>query len=358
MRAKSTVMVTMSLMNTTWQKGKANLDPSWARRLGRPEGALKRTTTLDGKLEPGVPLYEKLASARAEDLRTVVASVSREDEAMARALGLTPLEDTPEGTTFFAGILDEALHAAFVSASEADRATIRKTFPKQIETRLARHVKGFYEGPWARAVAERKLSIRQYVVTLKNMHQYVRFTTRLLGRAVACSDTTSLRSHYARHLAGEVNHEILIERDLEKLGESVAYLRDLRYANAPTRAFMVLEQSLVSFERDSVLFAACPLAAEGITAHMDSPFLAALRDNVGRSSPELGKKATVFFASHIETDGGDDGHWAATLKLLQDNLPDDRKLGEFLTILDLAATSFTASFNANVDDYCLFSLPG
>ncbi len=335
-----------------------SLGADWAIRLGRSEGALRHTVAVDGPLEPGLALYEALARGRANGARTVVAPASPEKTDLARSLGLAPLSDTPSGTAYFAGVIEDVLHRAFVLASTNDRARMREGFPKQIEDRLARHVASFYEGAWARAVLTRKLSVRQYVITLQNMHQYVRFTTRLLGRAVACSATTPLRAHFAKHLAGEVNHEILIERDLEKLGESVAYLRDDRYANPATRAFMVLEQSMVSFECDPVLFAACPLAAEGITAHMDRAFLEALRDNVGRGNAELAKRATVFFASHIETDGGDDGHWAFTMGLLKENLPDERKLGEFLTILELAAQSFTDGFNANVDDYGLFSLPG
>jgi hypothetical protein len=334
------------------------LGADWAKRLGRREAALRSTVAVECPLEAGVELYEALARGRAEGARTVVAPASPEQVDKARALGLAPLADTPAGTSYFAGVIEDVLHRTFVLASPADRAKMVDGFPKQIEDRLARHVTSFYEGAWARAVLDRKLSVRQYVITLQNMHQYVRFTTRLLGRAVACSATTPLRAHFAKHLAGEVNHEILIERDLEKLGESVAYLRDERYANPATRAFMVLEQSMVSFECDPVLFAACPLAAEGISAHMDRAFLEALRENVGRGSADLAKKATVFFSSHIETDGGDDGHWAFTMNLLKDHLADERKLGEFLTILELAAESFTMSFNANVADYQLFSMPG
>lgn len=333
------------------------LGAEWSKRLGRSEASLSRTAAYEGLLAPDHALYTALAKARSEDLRTVVVPATPATETVARALGLTPLAGTPSGNAFFAGVLEEALHRTFEQCSVADRAKIREGFGKQIEDRLARHVKAFYAGSWARAVLERRLSVRQYVLTLQNMHQYVRFTTRLLGRAVACSATTPLRAHFSRHLAGEVNHEILIERDLEKLGESVAYLRDERYANVPTRTFMVLEQSLVSFETDAVLFLACPLAAEGISAHMDRAFLTALRESIGREAPERGPSATVFFSSHIETDGGDDGHWAATMKLLGEQLPTELRLGEFLTVLELAAESFVASFNANTNDYGLFARP-
>jgi len=316
--------------------------------LGKPKEALAKTVALEGDITPRPALYDALARARAAGKRTVAARAA----GPLAHLGFHPLR-AREGA-WQGGVLEEVLHKTFLALSADDRAAVRASFPAQIEARLARHVRAFYEGPWAKAVKGRTLSVLQYLVTLENMHQYVRFTTRLLGRAVACSATTPLRAHFARHLSGEVNHEILIERDLERLGRATGYLRDERYANAETRAFMVLEQSLVSFENDPVLFAACPLAAEGITAHMDRAFLADLRACVARERPDVAEKATVFFASHIETDGGDDGHWAATMKLLHENLPDERRLGEMLTILELAAGSFTLAFDANVTDYGLF----
>lgn len=332
---------------------------AWTKKLARPERALRRSIALEGTLAPSPRQYDLLARARAEDKRTVVVRCDDDASALsARSFGLRVLPDTAPATRYFAGPVSEALYRTYEAATAEDRATMRAGFTGQIERFLAVHVKRFYAGPWASAVLGERLALAQYVHTLQNMHQYVRFTTRLLGRAVACSPTTALRAHFARHLAGEVNHEILIERDLEKLGEPTQFLREVRYANPETRAFMVLEQSMVSFECDPVLFVACPLAAEGITAHMDKAFLKALRASVARStSDEIAKKATTFFASHIETDGGDDGHWAMTLSLLDGHLPDERSLGEFLSILELAATSFTQSFDSNVEDYAIFSRP-
>lgn len=331
----------------------------WTKKLARPERALRRSIVLEGSLAPSPRQYDLLARARAQDVRTVV--VRCDDDAtatLAESFGMRLLPDTAPGSRYFAGALAEALYRTYESATADDRVTMRAGFSAQIERFLAVHVKRFYSGPWASAVLGERLALAQYVHTLQNMHQYVRFTTRLLGRAVACSATTDLRAHFARHLSGEVNHEILIERDLEKLGEPTRFLKEVRYANPQTRAFMVLEQSMVSFECDPVLFVACPLAAEGITAHMDKAFLRALRASVARStSEEVAKKATTFFSSHIETDGGDDGHWAMTLRLLEDHLPDERTLGEFLTILELAASSFTQSFDSNVEDYAIFSRP-
>ncbi len=337
----------------------ALVEPGFARRINRSERSLGRSLVVSGNLGDNLALYDALASARAAGRTTlVVECLDSRSEALADGLGLRPLDHTARRGEFRAGSLATALHRAFEKATEEERATMRSTFTSQVERFLASYVDRFYRGTWAQAVVSRRLTVEQYVYTLENMHQYVRFTTRLLGRAVACSPTTSLRAHFARHLSGEVNHEILIERDLERLGQSVDYLRDLRYANAATRSFMVVQQSMVAFEQDPILFVACPLAAEGISAHMDAKFLESLRACIAAGTSEAtAKKATSFFSSHIETDGGDDGHWAATLKLLEAHVPDERKLGELLSILELAATAFTASFDANVDELAVFSLP-
>jgi hypothetical protein len=337
----------------------ALVEPSFARRLNRSERSLLRSLVVSGDLGNSLALYEALASARANGKTTVVAEcLDPRSAALAEGLGLRPLDHTARRGEFWAGGLASALHHTFALATEDERAAMRSTFSTQVERFLSGYVERFYRGDWAQAVVSRRLTVEQYVYTLESMHQYVRFTTRLLGRAVACSSTTSLRAHFARHLSGEVNHEILIERDLERLGRSVDYLRDLRYANAATRSFMVVQQSMVAFEEDPILFVACPLAAEGISAHMDAKFLDSLRACIATGTSEVtAKKATSFFASHIETDGGDDGHWAATLKVLESHVSDERKLGELLSILELAATAFTASFDANVNELAVFSRP-
>jgi hypothetical protein len=250
--------------------------------------------------------------------------------------------------------LDLAIDRCFSNLNLNEKAAALNTFPAQISNFIADAVVQFFGGSWARAINAGQLGRVQYLATLQNMHQYVRFTTRLLGLAVACSPNAFLRNHYAQHLSGEVNHEILIERDLRALEEDTTFLLERRFPNASTRMFMSLQQSLVSFERDPVLFAACPLAAEAVTAHMDPTFLSALVDNVGKFST-VPKKATTFFASHIQTDGGDDGHWQATVKMLSDNMDSDQKLGEFLVLLHIASSAFKLSFDSSVDDLRPFS---
>ncbi len=299
----------------------------------------------------GAALYLGLQHGRLNGKTSVLASVAHGDLPVARLARLEALK----GTNLFAQTMDVATFQCFAQSGEAARALVRSTFAGEIERTVQGWAPRFFAGPWARAVLKRELTRRQYVQTLYNMHQYVRFTTRLLGRAVAISPTTPLRNHFLDHLSGEVNHEIIIERDLKHIGADVDYVMKQRVPNAETRMFMVTQQSMVAFEQDPVLFMACPLAAEGITAHLDQEFLDSLRACVASWGYPEPKHATMFFSSHIHTDGGDDGHWQKTIDILDKHIASDIEQQGFLSVLELAMAGIEASFNSNVAELSLFS---
>lgn len=335
-----------------------DLDDSWARALGRPHAKLQRTVAFGPATDADLPMiYSTLAEARLRGKRTVAYRTTHSADPLPQRLGLRPLDVPAVATDWrtFGGTLDQSAHLAFEGCSASAQDELRRGFVAQIEAAVRKYVGIFYSGSWAHAVRTRTLGRQQYVNTLQNMHQYVRFTTRLLGRAVACSHTTRLRAHYAAHLRGEINHELQLERDLEQLGESTDFLRTLRYANPSTRTFMSVEQSLVSFELDPVMFAACPIVAESFSANLDAEFLESLRDNVRSYGIAKPAAVTTFFSAHVESDAGEDGHWAATKRILEEYLPSEIRLGEFLSLMELAAQSFTASFNDSVDELGLFS---
>src|SRR5690606_17039296 len=144
-------------------------------------------------------------------------------------------------------------------------------------------------------IRQRKLTREQYVYGLSNIYQFVRQTTRLCARAVAYSTTTELRTHYIQHLNGEVNHELIIERDLTHLQEDVAYVRDFMAPNGPTQEFMAIQESLIGYHHDPVLMMASPLAAEGVSAHLDEAFVVALKDCIGSWGVERPERAAKFF---------------------------------------------------------------
>lgn len=364
----TTILLNQSEKSFTLSHGKdlrsdiqlGTIPQAWMMELGLTREQSATTiaiTSVNGPISTNL-LYEALSWARAQGAKAVIHHAKNSDDPVAMVMKARPVRQAigPNASVYVAAALSDALQNVFERGDARDQAHMRATFRPQIEATMKSFVDRFFKGAWASAINQKKLSREQYVLTLNSLHHYVRYTTRLLGHAVAISPTSELRSHFAEHLRGEINHELIIERDLKHMGEDPTFLMTKRYPNAATRAFMVVQQSLAAFERDPVLFMACPLAAEGISAHLDKKFLQALRECVGSYGVEAPEKATMFFSSHIMTDGGDDGHWESTLKILEHHLQTENKLGEFLTLLDLASTSIEQSFNANVTELAIFNV--
>src|SRR5262249_33063446 len=91
---------------------------------------------------------------------------------------------------------------------------------------VQRHTSLFFENPWFQAVTAGTLTRGQYIKFLANNHQFVRWTTRILARVAGFAENADLRNHYLRHLRGEIDHELIIERDLAYLGADVDYIRE------------------------------------------------------------------------------------------------------------------------------------
>jgi hypothetical protein len=203
-------------------------------------------------------------------------------------------------------------------------------------------------------VFEGTLVREQLVYALSNMHQFVRWTTRLLGLAVGSSHARRLRDHFLAHLSGEINHELIIERDLAHLGADVGYVLDGMVPTPGTRHFMAVQESLIGMHGDPRAFMASPLAAEGVASHLTPDFLQALEDVVaGWGVPEP-RKAITFFTSHVQTDGGDDGHWETTLGLVGEHLRSEADLVRFLGGLRASMAALTRAYDEYVDDLAVF----
>lgn len=199
------------------------------------------------------------------------------------------------------------------------------------------------------AVSTRRLTRAQYVYAISNMHQFVRWTTRLLGHAVAHAHDPELRSHFLHHLQGEVNHELIIERDLAHLGEDVGYVVERMAPSPATQQFVAIQDSLVAMHHDLVRFLASPLAAEGIASHLTPEFLEALEAVIGSWGVRDPRKAMMFFSSHVSTDGGDDGHWQLVMDLVRKRLVDDTVARRFLATFRAVTRSLTAMYDEMVD---------
>lgn len=226
--------------------------------------------------------------------------------------------------------VDLAAHYACLTL-EGQKATPSGRFRSlEVEESAARWLATAKDWGFFHAVQTRKLTRQQYVYALSNIYQFVRHTTRLAARAVAHSSTTEMRSHFINHLNGEINHELIIEKDLAHLGEDVAYVRDHMAPNGPTQEFMAIQESLIGYYADPVLLMASPVAAEGVTGHLNEPFMAALHECMRSWNVASPEKASRFFVSHMHTDGGDDGHWEMTVRFLGKCLVDESKHQFFL----------------------------
>jgi hypothetical protein len=310
-----------------------------------------------------VLLYAALRQARSWDRGIAALLMVDDDTPLARQYGLVTLSgvprmDVPGKGAFRAKSqrLDVLLHRAFEEAREAQQPlepsflvgeildTINHLFLDKVG-----HTRFF------QAVDAGTLTREQYVYTLTQLHQFVRYTTRLLGRCVGHSHTTELRTHFISHLKGEINHEIIIEKDLEHLGEDTHYVKELAAANLPTREFMCTQEAAIAFYEDPVLMLAAPLAAEGVSGHLGQLFMDKLNACVASWGVRDPHKATHFLGSHIEFDSGDDGHWQGNLDLLAQHLKTEQELRRFLSLLRVCVDATLRQWDSYVGDVELWS---
>ena len=281
--------------------------------------------------------------------RHTVAACGEADDPLVTLLALEAIGPGPAG----AQRLDLAMHRAYTACGPDQRALCQRHMLAEATATLARHARRFADTAWARAVRERRLGRAQYVATLASTHQYVRYTPRLLARAVAVSPDEELREHFLRHLDGERRHDRLIEADLRHLGADLEFVREAMVPTPATMAFMVVQESMIGFYQDPILFMAAPFVAEGLAAAAPPELLVALADNIRGWGLEPAL-ATRFLRSHVHLDGGDDGHWQQTCALLGRRLADERTQQRFLAVVQLAADAFVRSYDAHVDDLAVF----
>ena len=281
----------------------------------------------------------------------------------ARRLGLKPLrhikpikQDGIE-LSAYAQALDYAMFYAFEACRDEVLVLVQDDITNEVVRTVEYWLDEFFKRPWARAIFERKLAREQYVATLSNLHCFVRYTTRLLGRAIALSDDQSLRDHYIYHLKGEINHEKIIERDLKYMGEDVDFVVNHKQPNYETKAFLAVQESTTAFYQDPVLFLACPIAAEGVAAYATKEFLACLYDCIANWGIEDPKKAARFVTSHTNFDGGDDGHWNKTVLRIKQHVKTESRLREFLGVMRAAMNALERSYDSNIEEMRLWETP-
>jgi hypothetical protein len=308
-------------------------------------------------------LYAAARRARIDGHTTLAAHVCDPERTVTGPLQFVPLPagELREGARVLTPVaqrVDLAAHRAFQEwADGGDALPEPAMFVAELEETIERWILDLYGRGFFRAVFEGTLVREQLVYTLSNMHQFVRWTTRLLGLAVGSSHPRRLRDHFLAHLSGEINHEQIIERDLAHLGADVGFVVDWMVPTPGTRHFMAVQESLIGMHRDPRAFMASPLAAEGVASHLTPDFLQALEDVVASWGVVEPRKAITFFTSHVQTDGGDDGHWETTLGLVGEHLRSEAHLARFLGGLRASMTGLTRAYDEYVDDVAVFARP-
>ena len=221
----------------------------------------------------------------------------------------------------------------------------------ELEATIRREAgKFFSEGRFVESVHAKTLTKKQYVESCINNHTYVRWTTRLLAKMVSVTEDRELRNHYLDHLTGEVDHDLMIEKDMAYLGADLNYMKKLMVPHPYIQQFMAIQESLSTFYADPVLFMAVPLSIESITAFMPKTFIKALYECVKTWGYDQPPKACTFLASHIHTDGADDGHWISTRLILEKYLKSEHELQIFLNTALIVTRNIRLAYDSFVDD--------
>jgi hypothetical protein len=125
--------------------------------------------------------------------------------------------------------------------------------------------------------------------------------------------------------------------------------------NVSTLQFTLGELALVSHFHDSILLTAAPLAAEGLTAHLDRKFITDLNALVASWGVREPEKATRFLASHIDFDSGYDGHFEGSMRVLAPYVGNERKLRRFVSALHAQMDSFLRIYEDGMDQSVLWA---
>lgn len=335
------------------------------------ESALSKTFYIDAvwvagdvKLHRVLPLilYFALRSGRILGMENIVALIAHPNAGVPLATvlrmeAISKVQYIDFGGKSYGAMaqrLSYSMTKLYEQLHDEDLAILPRYFIEEIVETHAHWLQRFFKGSWARAIIEERISKEQYICSLYNLHQYVKYTTRLCARCIAHSDDLPLRNHYIHHLKGEINHELIIENDLKVLGADVEYLKAEHVPMAATNEFISIQESTIGFKQDAILMLACPLVAEGITAHMDRSFVEHLYRVIsswGVSEPE---KAAKFISSHINFDGGEDGHWLGVVSMMQKYILTETRLQQFLCIMQTAMNGIERGFNATIDNLKLW----
>jgi GNAT superfamily N-acetyltransferase len=290
-------------------------------------------------------VYALSREARILECNKLVALLSQDDKVASGISRAEPISGVPpikyighEGRELELRAVQAQVNYALYSCWKSMRPSVRefvadRLLVDEVIRTVLRLTALFYENPWFQRVTARTLTRGQYVDFLANNHQFVRWTTRILARAVGITADRELRNHYLHHLAGEIDHELQIEEDLAYLGADVDYVREGMSPSVDFGHFMGVQEGIVGFRADPHLLLAVPIAIESLTAHLPDRFLIDLEANVRGWGYDEPLKAMRYLRTHVPVDGGEDGHWERTSRVISRVLKTEPEAQRFVGVV-------------------------
>jgi thiaminase len=298
-----------------------------------------------------VLLYAAARQARVARRTTLMFDPRSATDALLTLGNFQPLPKVP---ALRGARLDRVLSQAAQACHETGQPLLPSFLAGEVIETVYAFVARMYQSGFFKAVQEGTLTREQYISVLSQSHHYVRYTTRILGGCIAHAPTPELRHHFITHLTGEINHELIIEQDLEHLDADPTYVHEQMTPNTPTYQFLLAELCFISHFQDPLLLMAAPLAAEGIASHLQRAFVDDLQAIIAGWGIEHPGQATQFVSSHISFDGGADGHWEGSAQLLAGYLTDEIKLRWFLAALAVCTEALERCYTAGVEEMALW----
>jgi GNAT superfamily N-acetyltransferase len=290
-------------------------------------------------------VYALFREARILDCSKVVALMSEDDAVASGISRAEPMRGVPpikyighEGRELELRAVQADVNYALYCCWKSLRPRVRgfvtdRLLADEVIRTVLRLTTLFYDNPWFHRVSAHTLARGQYVDFLANNHQFVRWTTRILARVAGLTADRELRNHYLHHLAGEIDHELQIEEDLAYLGADVDYVREGMSPSVDVGHFMGVQESIVGFRADPHLLLAVPIAIESLTAHLPDSFLVDLEANVRGWGYDEPSKATRYLRTHVPVDGGVDGHWERTGRVISRVLKTEPEAQRFVGVV-------------------------
>lgn len=128
-----------------------------------------------------------------------------------------------------------------------------------------------------------------YAEWLAQTYFFVRHSTSLLGYALPHLKNEELRHHFEHHLGEEERHDLLLLKDLEKMGRKITDYQETYY----TQAFYQSQYYRISFEGGTSLLGYI-LFLEGLAAHWAKDSYEGIKD--------VHKGSVLFLKVHAEED--------------------------------------------------------